>query len=93
MRGMDFKNFADFRETFWKMVGNDPELSANFGPDNVTRMKDGKAPYVVSSEATGGGSNAKYQLNHIDPIKSGGGVYDISNLEVVSPKTHIEVGQ
>ena len=60
MRGMHFKNFDDFRETFWKMVANDPALGKGWRADNLARMRDGRPPRAPSSEAIGGGSNAVY---------------------------------
>ncbi len=89
----DFKNFREFRETFWKLVALDPQLSRNFSTQSIGRMRNGQAPFVIGEEAVGGGANAVYQLNHIDPIKSGGSVYDMSNIEIVTPRTHGLVGQ
>ncbi|HCU1305082.1 TPA: HNH endonuclease, partial [Klebsiella pneumoniae] len=30
----------------------------------------------------------KYEIHHIKPIEEGGGVYDIDNLRIVTPKLH-----
>jgi hypothetical protein len=98
MRGMDFKNFDDFRETFWKMVANDPVLKQGWSPTNLSRMQEGLAPFAGRShlgraEATGGGSNAVYQLNHKQALKNAGDTYNLDNIEVVSPRFHGEIGQ
>jgi hypothetical protein len=92
MRGMDFKNFDDFRETFWKMVANDPVLRQGWTLRNLQRMENGLAPFVAPSERVGGGSNAVYQLNHKQAIKNAGEVYNLDNIEVVSPRLHGEIG-
>jgi hypothetical protein len=88
MRGIRFRNWKHFRETFWRFVADDPELSKGFKRSNLIRMRRGRAPYVVSGEATGGRANAVYQLNHIDPLEHGGGLYDLNNIEIVTPRVH-----
>lgn len=102
MRGMDFKNFDDFRETFWKMVASDTNLRKQFAyyDENLTRMQSGLAPWVPSRkvgatrvESKPGASNAVYQLDHKQGIKNEGGVYDLGNIDVVTPVFHGEVGQ
>lgn len=92
MRGMDFKNFDDFRETFWRMVAQDPVLKQGWTPGNLQRMENGLAPFVARSERAGGGSNAVYQLNHKQAIKSSGDIYNFDNIEVVSPRFHGAIG-
>lgn len=88
----DFKNFADFRETFWKLVASDPTLSKGWSPRNLARMRDGRAPFVNPSQAVGGRSNAVYQLNHKQALKNAGDVYNLDNIEVVTPLMHGEIG-
>jgi hypothetical protein len=92
MEGMRFRNWKHFRQTFWREVANDPQLSRRFSKANLARMRDGKAPFVLASEATGGRANAVYQLNHIDPIEHGGGLYDFRNIEIVTPRVHAALG-
>jgi hypothetical protein len=92
MSGMTFRNWRHFRETFWRLVANDPNLSRQFSRANVARMLNGRAPFVVSAERVGGRANAVYQLNHITPIEHGGAVFDIRNIEIVSPRTHAIIG-
>jgi len=89
MEGMSFRNWKHFRETFWRLVADDAELSRNFSRANLTRMRNGRAPFVVASEATGGRANAVYQINHIERLEQGGSLYDFRNLEIVSPMAHV----
>jgi hypothetical protein len=89
MRGMRFNNWTHFRRTFWRLVANDPRLSSHFSKSNQTLMRRGYSPFVIGSEATGGRANAVYQINHRTPISHGGGVYDIDNLEIVTPRSHV----
>lgn len=91
MRGMHFNNFDEFRAVFWMMVASDPVLGAGWSPQNLGRMRSGRAPYAPSSGRTGGGSNSVWQLNHILAIDRGGGVFDMSNLEIVTPVMHAGV--
>ena len=59
-------------------------------------MRDGHPPFVGRiagvQHATGGGSNAVLQLNHIRAIKNAGGVFDLDNIGIVSPLVHAAVG-
>lgn len=92
LRGMSFRNFDDFRETFWRMVARDPVLGQGWSPQNLRRMEQGLAPFAPSAERLGGGSNSVYQLNHKHAIKNGGDVYNLDNIEIVGPATHQRVG-
>jgi hypothetical protein len=47
------------------------------------------APIAHSSQQVGG--NVSYVLHHVLPIQHGGGVYDMSNLIVVTPRFHLDV--
>lgn len=95
-----FKSFRDFRETFWKLVAEDPVLGrpktttnpAGWSKSNISRMEQGYAPWAPSGERLGGGSNAKWQLNHKQAIKSDGDVYNLDNIEIVTPAFHKDVG-
>ncbi len=52
-------------------------------------MANGYAPLVVASQRYGGGRT--YVLHHRIPIQHGGGVYDLGNLLVATPRYHREV--
>ncbi|MEO0560865.1 MAG: hypothetical protein AAF125_02055 [Chloroflexota bacterium] len=88
MRGQNYADWNDFRRKFWKEVANDAELSANFGANNLREMQNGRPPFTIGSEATGGKGNAKYQLDHMIRIEDGGPVFDLDNLMVMTPKSH-----
>lgn len=89
LRGLSFKSWSDFRGAFWKAVGNDPDLGPQFSASNVSRMQDGLSPFTASSQTYRGGVN--YVLHHMTPIWDGGGVYDLDNLLVVTPRLHAEL--
>ena len=101
MRDMSFKDFDEFREVFWRLVAADEELGkaatkANprgWSQQNLALMRQGKAPYVPGREATGGGSNAVWQIDHKLALKNQGEVYNFDNLQIVSPKFHAAVGE
>jgi hypothetical protein len=92
MRPMTFRNWRDFRETFWRLVAQDPQLSVNFSAANRTRMAAGRAPFVVGAEAVGGRANAVYQINHTRPLEQGGSLFDLDYLEVITPRVHQALG-
>ena len=89
MRGKNYKNFDEFREEFWKNVANDPNLSKQFKPQNISLMKKGKAP--IASDTQWIGKVKNYQLHHKTPINQGGAVYDVDNLFIVTPRYHKEI--
>jgi RHS repeat-associated protein len=89
LRGRTFKDFGEFREAFWQEVGNDPSLSSQFSRSNQTLMRAGKTPAAVLGQSYGGQNG--YVLHHIDPIQHGGGVYDLDNILVATPRFHAEV--
>ena len=81
-----FKSFREFRETFWREVANDPELSSQFRTNSLREMRAGRAPYAPPSQQQGG--EIKYQLHHMTPLEEGGLVYDMDNLLVTTPLYH-----
>jgi hypothetical protein len=90
LRGVDFKNFDGFRTRLWKAVANDPELSKQFDERSLQRMKKfGYAPLVPDSEIYM--SQAAYVLHHTVPISEGGGVYDMNNIRIVTPRSHNKI--
>ena len=89
LRGQKFNTFNDFRQAFWKAVGNDADLSRKFSPQNVARMQEGNSPFVAASQQYGSGKN--YVLHHVQPIQHGGGVYDMDNIVVVTPLFHSQI--
>ncbi|EBQ7726899.1 klebicin D activity protein, partial [Salmonella enterica] len=89
LRGREFANFNSFRGAFWKAVSDTPELSKQFKEGSLGSIKLGKLSFVRKSERVGG--RIKHELHHVKPISEGGGVYDVDNLRVMTPKRHIEV--
>lgn len=89
MRGKTFNTFNDFRNSFWKEVAMDKNLSKKFSPSNLKRMQNGNAPIAHGSQWNG--KNRSYILHHREPIQHGGGVYDMDNLMIVTPKFHLDV--
>ncbi|MCW2484865.1 S-type pyocin domain-containing protein [Candidatus Symbiopectobacterium sp. NZEC127] len=89
LRGKEFKNFADFRKQFWEEVSKDPELSKNFIKGNRDRMQVGKAPKSRKRDAVG--QRTSFEIHHDKPISQDGGVYDMDNLRITTPKHHIDI--
>lgn len=89
MRDMEFKNFDQFRTTFWKLVADEPKLSRNFEPEFLNGMKKGISPLAPLEQWNG--KIDSYQLHHIKPIHDKGGVYDLDNIVIVTPRYHKEI--
>jgi hypothetical protein len=88
LRGRDFSNFNEFRSAFWRAVANS-RYASEFSASNISRMRSGKAPFTLPQQWHGGQRN--YVLHHRKPIHDGGGVYDLDNLIIVTPKMHQEI--
>jgi hypothetical protein len=89
LEGRQFENFNEFRQAFWKAVADTPALSAQFSPRNQALMQRGYAPIAAKDQWHGG--QARYVLHHATPIAREGGVYDMSNIVVLTPRMHQDV--
>nr|6ERE_A Chain A, colicin [Escherichia coli]6ERE_B Chain B, colicin [Escherichia coli] len=89
LRDKEFKNFDDFRKKFWKEVAKDPDLAKQFSKANQRNIKDGNAPFARESDQVGG--RTTYELHHDKPISQDGGVYDMNNIRVTTPKRAIDI--
>ncbi|EDA0344164.1 colicin [Escherichia coli] len=89
LRDKEFKSFDDFRKKFWEEVSKDPELSKQFSRNNNDRMKVGKAPKTRTQDVSG--KRTSFELHHEKLISQNGGVYDMDNISVVTPKRHIDI--
>ncbi|APW04105.1 hypothetical protein AB295_22690 [Salmonella enterica] len=89
LRRLEFSSFDAFRKALWTEVGKDPELSKQFISGNRDRMLVGKAPKSRKKDAAG--DRTSFELHHDKPISLGGGVYDMDNLRVITPKRHIDI--
>jgi hypothetical protein len=59
-----------------------------FDEKNLLMMKLGQAPYVRIDQHLSG--RRKYEIHHLDPIKEGGGVYNLDNLVISTPHYHMK---
>lgn len=89
LRGKTFGSFDSFRRAFWKAVADDPELSKQFDSNSLDTMKNGRAPYVRKQERVG--KRVKVELHHKQEISKGGDVYNVDNLNALTPKRHIDI--
>lgn len=88
LRGKEFRNFRAFREAFWKAVGNDDVLAEQFDPYDIENMKKGQAPIAKYDGQVG--NRVKLELHHKKYISEGGDVYGVDNINMITPKKHIE---
>ncbi|WP_064116857.1 S-type pyocin domain-containing protein [Pseudomonas fluorescens] len=89
LRGREFSSFKAFRRAFWKAMGQDEMLSAQFTKLRQTDMRKKLAPTAVPQEQVG--KRAKLEIHHHDPISEGGEVYNMDNLKVMTPRAHIKI--
>ncbi|MDI3390734.1 RHS repeat-associated core domain-containing protein [Streptomyces sp. B-S-A8] len=88
LQGREFESFDKFRKAFWEEVSRHPELAGQFDKSAQTAMANGNAPFAPTAQHHGQG---RYVLHHMQPIQRGGGVYDLDNLAVVTPRYHKEI--
>jgi hypothetical protein len=88
LRGREFQNFDSFRAALWKAV-SESAASDQFIKQSTGRMRKGKAPRVRKADSVGG--RRSYELHHLEKISEGGGVYDVDNLRVNTPRNHIHI--
>lgn len=88
LRGRTFSNWDRMREAIWKAAAADAELSQEFIPWNIERMREGLAPIATTQEHNK--SEKSFELHHVHQIAKGGAVYDIDNIVVMTPKQHAE---
>ena len=55
---------------------------------NLELMKRGMSAIVIKSERVS--SRSKYELHHKEYIHLGGEIYNIDNINIMTPKRHIE---
>lgn len=89
LAGRQFKSFSAFRKAFWMEVGQDQNLSAQFTKGNIDRMRKGRAPFADKTQRYK--SMRRYILHHDTTISREGGVYDMTNLVVVTPLLHQQI--
>ena len=88
--------FRKLREEFWKEMYNDEVIHKFFSDRGAAKsldeMRNGRAPFALKDGRTGGGANAKLQLNHQQALEHLGDradeVLNFDNLEIVSPRFH-----
>ncbi|EIK97674.1 hypothetical protein PMM47T1_04159 [Pseudomonas sp. M47T1] len=88
LRGQSFNGFDTFRSAFWKAVSTS-RFADQFAPQNTGRMQTGRAPRARKADRVGG--RLSYELHHVRKVSEDGGVYDIDNLRVNTPKNHIDL--
>jgi RHS repeat-associated protein len=86
LKGILFQKFSEFRQAFWKAVAADTEASKPFKSSDKWRMSQGWAPRADREQQYK--SQKSYVLHHMTPIQHGGGVYDMGNLVVITPRGH-----
>lgn len=90
--GRTFNSFDDLRSAIWENIGNNPELNSGFSRANLAQLKAGNAPFAPGGYlADSGAFGERFNLHHVDQISNGGAVYDLSNIQIASPKVHFNI--
>ena len=89
LRGREFASFDRFREAFWVEVSAEEGMRSQFSPANVNRMRKGRAPRAPMIHTVGG--RRSFELHHLKEVRNGGGIYELDNLRVNTPKNHIHI--
>jgi hypothetical protein len=87
MEGKTFNSFDQFRNEFWKSMASS-KYAGEFKASDLARMSKGNAPITLLEQSVG--KRVTYELHHKTPISQGGAVYDLSNIQIVTPRFHIE---
>ena len=93
LNGQKFSSFGDLRSAIWQTIAGNDELNGGFSPANLAIMGEGNAPFAPRIFQTSELSDAglRFNLHHIEPVGLGGSVYDLSNLQIVSPSVHYSI--
>ncbi|MFK0086663.1 hypothetical protein ACIQUS_05140 [Pseudomonas sp. NPDC090755] len=70
------------------LVANSEQFAGQFDHADLIMMRRGLAPLALPNERVG--RRVKYEIHHKQRIAEGGGVYDLDNMIILSPKFHIE---
>jgi hypothetical protein len=90
--GREFSTFDDLREAIWLSIASKEELNGTFSASNLGNIEAGNAPFAPTEfQADQSQSGLRFNLHHVEPIEAGGDVYDLSNLQIVSPRIHDDI--
>ena len=87
LKGQRFNTFGELRSAVWQAIVADEDLSGAFRQKSFREMEAGRAPFAPPAFQNSQ-FGLKFNLHHVEPIATGGNVYDLSNLRIVSPLTH-----
>lgn len=87
LEGRQFGSFNAYRRAFWRAVAEDPELMGQIDRRSRARIRNGLAP--ISPESGIVGSRDRWELDHIDPLWNDGPLYNADNLQILTPRAHI----
>ncbi len=90
LRGRVFANADEFRYAFWKAVANSDLASQFNSRDLYVMSRFGYAPDVEDEREWYGGLTT-YIIHHRRTIASGGPVFDMSNMLIVTPSRHQDI--
>lgn len=87
LRGRRFSRFDRLREAIWMEIAADEVFRKHLTRVDIQNMENGTAPYSRKEDRVG--KRIKLEIHHKHEIASGGAVYDLDNLVLMTPKVHI----
>lgn len=88
LRGRRFSRFDRLREAIWMEIAADEVFKQHLEFLDADNMRNGAAPYAPESQWVG--RRIKIEIHHKHEIASGGAVYDLDNLLLMTPRVHID---
>ncbi|WP_149766754.1 bacteriocin immunity protein [Paracoccus thiocyanatus] len=88
LEGRRFGSFDSYPRAFWKAVAAEPELLGQFDEFAQDRIRNGLAPSAPYGDSAG--LRDRWEMDHIEPLWRDGKLYDSENLQLMTPKSHIE---
>jgi len=88
LRGRRFGRFDRLREAIWMEIAADEVFKQHLELLDADNMRNGAAPYAPENQWVG--RRMKIEIHHKHEIASGGAVYDLDNLLLMTPQVHID---
>lgn len=88
LRGREFSSFDRFREALWGEIGKNQPLLQSLNQRNRELTSRGRSPFTRKSDRVGG--RRRMEIHHLELVSQGGDVYNIDNMRIMTPRTHID---
>lgn len=87
MLDRNYGSWNNFRKSLNREISKTPEAQKYFMKDDLTEMAKGNNPFANAEEWQG--KRRRLEWDHYFEIRDGHSPYDLSNLRLIPPRTHI----